>query len=393
MQFTPSELQAINHAYYELSALQVQVQLLRLELLAKANFNPNQPRVPRGNHDGGQWTRVGARASGTPARTGADATGVKKPPPRSGIETTILPGDRRVVRDRSGTEPWEAYFETLRPDGSVAERFVVNRDGSGIRSQYATTPELTGWDESHTIVGAGGETLTCQNLGKTQTILDPTGEVIQIASWKSSGPEIEYIRPDLGFDRPDGLLGRAVALGLLLPLFAWFTSTAEPNRAAVFALRARDYRKPTEQSVLEPLFVGELGEAEVNAACKSLELVQGLTNEAAEKARSKGPYSSPAVYGTAVHTRLKEAIKKLANPNLHAEISFLKSATVRYGKKGSIRIDVFDNTRGDDTVCVYDIKTGDEGLSGPRFAEIAKAVRARFPETRRIIIIEVRPTS
>ena len=25
----------------------------------KANFNPNQPRVPRGNPDGGQWTQVG----------------------------------------------------------------------------------------------------------------------------------------------------------------------------------------------------------------------------------------------------------------------------------------------------------------------------------------------
>ena len=99
------------------------------------------------------------------------------------------------------------------------------------------------------------------------------------------------------------------------------------------------------------------------------------------------------MYGTAVHTRLKEAIRDLADPNLHAEISFLKSATVRYGKKGSIRIDVFDNTGGDDTGCVYAIKTGDEGLSGPRFAEIAKAVRARWPETRRIIIIEVRPIS
>ena len=29
-------------------------------LWRKANFNPNQPRLPRGNPDGGQWTRVGA---------------------------------------------------------------------------------------------------------------------------------------------------------------------------------------------------------------------------------------------------------------------------------------------------------------------------------------------
>ena len=32
-------------------------------LLRKANFNPSQPRVPRGNPDGGQWTRVGDGAN------------------------------------------------------------------------------------------------------------------------------------------------------------------------------------------------------------------------------------------------------------------------------------------------------------------------------------------
>ena len=36
-------------------------------LLRKANFNPNQPRVPRGNTDGGQWTRVGAPEGGDAA--------------------------------------------------------------------------------------------------------------------------------------------------------------------------------------------------------------------------------------------------------------------------------------------------------------------------------------
>ena len=30
-----------------------------LELLSKANFDPNQPRVPGGNPDGGQWTGEG----------------------------------------------------------------------------------------------------------------------------------------------------------------------------------------------------------------------------------------------------------------------------------------------------------------------------------------------
>jgi len=41
----------------------VEARLLDLERAVKANFNPNQPRVPAGNPDGGQWTRVGGGAS------------------------------------------------------------------------------------------------------------------------------------------------------------------------------------------------------------------------------------------------------------------------------------------------------------------------------------------
>ena len=37
-----------------------------LALLGKANFDPNQPRVPRGEPDGGQWTRVDGWHSGRP---------------------------------------------------------------------------------------------------------------------------------------------------------------------------------------------------------------------------------------------------------------------------------------------------------------------------------------
>jgi hypothetical protein len=390
----------MNHACYELSALQVQVQLLRLELLAKANFDPAQPRVPRGNRDGGRWTRVGGGSAAT--RTGTDTTGVREPPPRSGTETTILPGDRRVVRDRSGTEPWEAYFETLRPDGSVAERFVVNRDGSGIRSQYATTPELTGWDESHTIIGAGGELATFQNLGKTQTIVDGTGQIIQVASWTNSGPEIEYLRPDLGFDGPSvdgdlGLVGGAGLLGLALGLYAWFASTASPDQAAVFAFRAREYREPREATALVPSYVGRIERDEVEAACPGLAKVQELTDLAAQMAGPKASYRSPGAYGTAVHIRLRDMVRSLparevpVGSTFLAEQSLMKTADEAPGVLGSIRVDVLEQTL-DETVCVYDIKTGRKTLKKGRATEIADRVYRNYPGTQRIIVTEVRPT-
>jgi hypothetical protein len=44
----------------EIASLRLELALLRLgETWRKANFNPNQPRVPAGNPDGGQWTGEG----------------------------------------------------------------------------------------------------------------------------------------------------------------------------------------------------------------------------------------------------------------------------------------------------------------------------------------------
>ena len=43
----------------------VKEKLRNLQRAIKANFDPNQPRVPRGNPDGGQWTRTGG-GSGRP---------------------------------------------------------------------------------------------------------------------------------------------------------------------------------------------------------------------------------------------------------------------------------------------------------------------------------------
>lgn len=51
---------ALNQLRCDHAALRMQVALLRLELAydraVRAAFNPNQPRVPAGSPDGGQWT-------------------------------------------------------------------------------------------------------------------------------------------------------------------------------------------------------------------------------------------------------------------------------------------------------------------------------------------------
>ena len=91
-----------------------------LLLQVKAGFNPNQPRLPAGNPDGGQWTDGGARHPGGP-RTGG-----------GGI--TLAPTNH-VVRNRTGEMPWRVYVETRRRDGTHVSTTVHNRSGSRIISE------------------------------------------------------------------------------------------------------------------------------------------------------------------------------------------------------------------------------------------------------------------
>jgi hypothetical protein len=89
----------------------------------------------------------------------------------------------------------------------------------------------------------------------------------------------------------------------------------------------------------------------------------------------------------------------LKDPDLVTEKSLLKTLhetghtpedRVRYGQRGSIRIDVLENA-GAGTVCVYDIKTGARGLSRSRIAEIARSVYLHYPSAQRIVVTETRP--
>jgi len=52
-----AEREALVRLRSELAALKAEIRFR--ELLRKAGFNPDQPRVPAGNRDGGQWTREG----------------------------------------------------------------------------------------------------------------------------------------------------------------------------------------------------------------------------------------------------------------------------------------------------------------------------------------------
>jgi hypothetical protein len=148
--------------------------------------------------------------------------------------------------------------------------------------------------------------------------------------------------------------------------------------------------EPGADSESPALQVGSLTREETDASCPRNGQVQSLTDEAKAKIEQEGNYLGATAKGTRIHGALKRSIDALADDNFRAEVSVIKSEAAGYGKRNSVRVDVFENV-GDGTVCVYDIKTGKSILTGPRMQEIANNVHSYYPGTLKVVVIETRP--
>lgn len=163
----------------EAAALRVRSALLRLR--PKAGFDPNQPRVPAGNPEGGQWTDGGGSSGRSSASRIASAASAART-----TRTESIPG--RVFRDRTGEASWSYYTENRRPDGSLASRTVNNRDGSRIVSE-----PLSGRAERNTVTLTDGSRFTFENDGDTQRVFDGRGRLVSEAVWTPDGPQPQPI--------------------------------------------------------------------------------------------------------------------------------------------------------------------------------------------------------
>lgn len=374
----------IQRMRWELAFIDLKLKRERLRLLLR--YEENQPRAPAGSSNGGQWVGTGG--------TGRLAPGGETDPHT--VQTTVrVDGTRQEVRQTTTTDSsWLAVQDTYRPDGSLAAQRVYNRDLSIIDSQFAQADGSTTWDSRHTIYAPDGRILTVQNAGPVQTLFDTNGQAISQSSWRPDGPEPQdLVQPAF---LPALVLAPAAAeatVELALILYTWMAAQKLLNQQPVMAFKARDYER--EDNSFETSYVGTLPKEEVETACQRMDKVQEKTDDAVSVATKEGKtYASPALYGTAVHSQLNKLIKKLNDPNLKAELSFLKSgeeADDPYGVKGSIRIDVLEAAKNN-TVCAYDIKTGVSGLGPARMAEIASSA-VRFKKgTTRVIVTEIRPS-
>ena len=105
-------------------------------LAVACKYDPNQPRVPAGNPDGGQWTSGGGSGGFGPSFVG---------------ESGDLPS-----RDATAT----AYHA----DGSLARESGVDPDGNMVLSEFADAADFSDWDERHTVVTPAGDVTVSQEI-------------------------------------------------------------------------------------------------------------------------------------------------------------------------------------------------------------------------------------
>ncbi|MGE5140470.1 MAG: hypothetical protein ACM3JD_13465 [Rudaea sp.] len=99
----------------------------------RSHFNPNQPRVPAGNPDGGQWTSTGA------SRIGTRLTAADKPRlgPHAPLAIAVELAKRVIEAYRSQNGPWDLFGHKR---GAVA---FTNIDGRDVFGSNSTSPTYT----------------------------------------------------------------------------------------------------------------------------------------------------------------------------------------------------------------------------------------------------------
>lgn len=174
-----------------------------------------------------------------------------------------------------------------------------------------------------------------------------------------------------------------------LALYAYWASRNSQECTAALEFQAQEFL-PGATKDDPAIGVRSLTREEANQVCPRHGEVQNITSASADRVTREGNYWGAASYGTKVHAAIKDEVNGRSDPNFRAEISFEKSKEVNYGDKNSIRVDVLENV-GDGNVCVYDIKMGKCALPPARMVEIARNVHARYPGTKKIIVIETCP--
>jgi hypothetical protein len=253
------------------------------------------------------------------------------------------------------------------------------------------------------------------------------------ASRRGAEPQSDETR--LAFDgtnfplpRPGIKVGRrAQRPEELLSLLEILSAGNGPNAQAVVEFRSHAFEREAS-SPFDFSQVVRLNREQLKEHCHRFDDVQKAVNKAAETLSRTEPNLTRQQFGQNLHSEVEKLINSQGSKDFRAEMSILDGREGRdpaenRNKAGSIRPDVREippakegETKAlellkKDTVCFYEIKTGDQRLRPGRSRKVAKAatiltfappeyeelIKQAFPgvnvrDIKRIIVTQVKPT-
>ncbi|MET3897542.1 SPP1 gp7 family putative phage head morphogenesis protein [Devosia sp. UYZn731] len=330
------------------------------------------------------------------------------------IANTLLQLVHEQRVDNSGREHWASIETLARPDGSVAESSIIGSDGTKFRSSFS------GSSVRHAITLPTGGKVRFATTGGVQTtyVGDEVAPLLESA-WTAKGPSVLRARRELAFllrnptdpfgdvfpyNEPGpgggtGPVGPGASVGAALVALYNMLNAVGANLGSadvpVVAFKAWTNGKETDAA---PVLVTTLTAEQLRLSCKRLLDVQTWTDQAAVELTPQRSTMDATRWGTAVHKRVKDIITALqnsfpeSNNDIFAELSLDgANGDAHYGKLGSTRLDVLEDRREDmGAICVYDVKTGNAGLTTARIKQIAQVVAKKFGGVL-FYVLEVRP--
>jgi hypothetical protein len=135
----------------------------------------------------------------------------------------------------------------------------------------------------------------------------------------------------------------------------------------------------------------------VNQFCPKTGEFDDLLGRIAEATPREG--RSPQQWGMDVHRAMEQEIGRRYDPMnnvVRTEFSLREGREATRGEAGTSRLDIYHRVEGTDTICVYDIKTGQAALNT---AQAARMYREAFQFGReggiaspRVLVIELHRT-
>ena len=354
MRIKPTDRDNLARLRAHLAGLALDVAGLRTRRIVQ-KYSADQPRVPSGNADGGQWTDGGGVGSGSWA-----------------------PDDGAM---RSHT------IEHPTGDPSVRSRTTLHADGGRIASTIKGGGALAGGSERYTVIAQNGAAATFETVGRVQTVYGADGRPIARNAWTSAGAvPVPLPRPAVDVPIPTGI----AVLGLsMMVQQEMLRRQMQGALTPVLAFRSRLFQPQAEPRAhtLELGFVGEISDEEVMRACPKLSIVKQLWDEANAELGPRSSDMLPAIYGTKIHKRWSDYIDQLGDPDLVTEEAIFNGQPSRK-VDGSKLIDTLQ-TAPDGTICIYDGKTGQAKFRYRQASDYARVEWSKHPGFQRFIAIEL----